>query len=98
VTLLPEHPAWSLEVHYLALGLVAFLSTLAPQRIIMGGGVMQQMHLFPRLRQEVRRLLNDYMPVPALCTQIDTYIVPPALGERAGVLGALALAQVLQST
>lgn len=97
-TLPPEHPAWALEAHYLALGLVAFLSTLAPQRIIMGGGVMQQAHLFPRLRQEVRRLLNDYMPVPALCTQIDTYIVPPALGERAGVLGALALAQALQTT
>jgi fructokinase len=87
-----------LEVHYLALGLIAFLSTLAPQRIIMGGGVMQQTHLFPRLRQEVRHLLNDYIPVPALCTQMDTYIVPPVLGERAGVLGALALAHALQAT
>jgi len=37
-----DHPSWVLEAHYLALGLVAFVCTLAPQRIIMGGGVMHQ--------------------------------------------------------
>jgi len=31
--------------------------------------------------------------VPAILDQIDEYIVPPGLGNRAGVLGAIALAQ-----
>jgi fructokinase len=89
-----DHPAWALEAHYLALGLVAFICTLSPQRIILGGGVMQQYQLFPMIRSEVQELLNGYIQVPAITTDaIDGYIVPPALGGDAGVLGAIALAQ-----
>jgi fructokinase len=91
-TLLDDHPAWALEAHYLALGLVAVICTLMPQRIIMGGGVMQQSQLFPLIQHEVQQLLNGYIQAPALASHIESYIVPPALGERAGVLGALALA------
>jgi fructokinase len=91
-TLPPDHPAWTLEAHYLALGLVNFITPLSPQRIIMGGGVMEQLHLFPRIRREVQTLLNGYIQSPALADEIDAYIVPPALGNRAGVLGAIALA------
>jgi fructokinase len=96
-TLPADHPAWSLEAHYLALGLVTYICTLAPQRILMGGGVMHQAHLFPRLRREVRQLLNDYIQVPELHDQLDAYIVPPALGDQAGVLGAIALAHTVRS-
>jgi len=92
-TLPPDHPAWALEAHYLALGLVAYIVTLSPQRIMLGGGVMAQTHLFPLIRQEVQALLNGYIQSPALLGQIQDYIVPPALGNRAGVLGAIALAQ-----
>ena len=42
---------------------------------------------------EVQALLNGYIQVPAILQQIDAYIVPPALGNRMGVLGALALAE-----
>ena len=91
--LAPDHPAWVLEAHYLALGLVNLVTTLSPQRIVMGGGVMQQAHLFPMIRQEVQSLLNEYVQAPAILEQIDEYIVPPALGGQAGVLGAIALAE-----
>jgi fructokinase len=47
-----------LEAHYLALGLMAYICILSPQRIILGGGVMQQKQLFPLIRQEVQQLLN----------------------------------------
>jgi fructokinase len=92
-TLPSDHPAWALEAHYLALACVTFVCTLSPQRIILGGGVMSQSHLFPLIRQEVQALLNGYVQVPAILQQIDTYIVPPSLGNLVGVLGALALAE-----
>ena len=92
-TLPADHPAWQLEAEYLALGLVNFICTLSPQRIIMGGGVMQQPHLLPLVRRRVRGLLNGYLQVPMILERIDDYIVPPELGNRAGVLGAIALGQ-----
>jgi fructokinase len=92
-TLPSDHPAWALEARYLALGLTNIILTLAPQRIILGGGVMQQPFLFPLVRREVQELLNGYLQMPELLERIDDYIVPPALGNRAGVLGAIALAQ-----
>ena len=93
----PDHPAWLLEAHYLAEALASFICTLSPQRIILGGGVMQQAHLFPLIRQEVPQLLNGYIQSPAILSDIDRYIVPPGLGNRSGVLGAIALAQQLDA-
>lgn len=88
-----DHPGWSLEAHYLALGLGTLICALSPQRVILGGGVMQQGHLFAKIRAAVQARLNGYIQASALLQQIDTYIVPAALGDRAGVVGALALAR-----
>lgn len=88
-----DHPAWQLEARYLALACVSFMCILSPQRIILGGGVMHQRHLFPLIQHEVLSLLNRYIQAPAVLERIDSYIVPPALGNRAGILGALALAE-----
>lgn len=90
----PDHPAWELEAHYLALALHSFICTLSPQRIVLGGGVMAQRQLFPLVQQKTRDYLNGYIQSLAILREIDEYIVPPALGSRAGVLGALALAQL----
>jgi fructokinase len=92
-TLPADHPAWPLEADYLAFGLVNIICILSPQRIIIGGGVMQQPQLLPLVRRRVQELLNNYLPVPAILDHIDDYIVPPGLGDRAGVLGAMALAE-----
>lgn len=89
-----NHPAWELEAHYLALGIVNIVTMLSPQRIILGGGVMQQSQLFPMIREKVQKLLNGYIQSNAITRDIDQYIVPPALGGRAGVLGAIALAEM----
>jgi fructokinase len=88
-----DHPAWILEATYLALGLVNIITCLSPQRIILGGGVMHQAHLFPLLRRRVQELLNNYVKAPSILAKIDDYIVPPQLGDQAGVWGAIALAQ-----
>lgn len=89
----PDHPAWPLEARYLAHALTIFICMLSPQRIILGGGVMHQAQLFPMVRSGVQELLNGYVQAPAILEGIDAYIVPPALGDQAGVLGAIALAR-----
>ncbi len=91
-TLPPEHQAWHLEADYLSLGLVNFICTLSPQRIILGGGVMKQIQLFPMVRERVQHLLNKYVAVPSIISDIDNYIAASSLGNRTGVLGAIALA------
>lgn len=94
--LLPaDHPAWELEADYIAAALVNTILLLSPRRIVLGGGVMQRTHLFPLIRQRVKALLNDYVASPVFEGDLSDYIVPPALGNRSGVLGALAMAQKL---
>jgi fructokinase len=92
-----HHAAWMLEAHYLALGLTSWICTLSPQRIIIGGGVMQQLQLLVMIREQLPPLLNGYINARELTDRIDDYIVPPKLGNRAGVLGALVLAEEAHS-
>ena len=93
-TLPDDHPAWALEAEYIALALNNLIVTHSPQRIILGGGVMAQPQLFPLVRQRVLALLNGYVDAPEILENIDAYIVPPALGNMAGILGAIALAKI----
>src|SRR5262249_55166766 len=44
-----NHIAWEIESRYLAMACVNALLWTAPRKIILGGGVMQQAHLFPRI-------------------------------------------------
>ncbi len=94
-TLAADHAAWGLEAHYLALALVGFVCTLSPQRLILGGGVMEQPQLLPLIRRELKALLNGYIQAPEVLDDIDGYVVAPALGGRAGAIGALVLAEEL---
>jgi fructokinase len=90
-----EHPGWQLEARYIALALANLIYTVSPMRIILGGGVMQRSHLFPIIREEVNRLLNNYPPLPGTFGWLDRLIVPPGLGTRSGILGSMALARSL---
>jgi len=87
-----DHPAWNEEAHFIALALCNYIFILSPDLLILGGGVMQQAQLFPLIRKKVLHLLNDYIQSNTITTNIDHYIVPPLLGSKAGMLGALALA------
>lgn len=81
--------AWELEARYLALGLVSVISVLSPQRIIIGGGVSFGPNLLPLVQREIVQLMNGYLAA-------DPNVAHPALGSRAGVLGAIALAETAQ--
>jgi len=86
------HPQWEIQADYLGQLCAQLVLTVSPQRIILGGGVMSQARLFPLIRQRVRHWLGGYIDRGDILTGIDEYVVPPGLGDRAGVLGALVLA------
>jgi fructokinase len=92
-TLPPEHPAWKLEAHYIALALANLILILSPRRIVLGGGVMKNLSLFPLIREKALEHLNGYVQSPELQQRLNQYIVPPLLGSQAGVLGSIALAE-----
>lgn len=85
---------WELEAEYLALGVVNVICIASPQRVILGGGVMKQPSLLPLVRARVRELIAGYIVARELADGLDEYIVGPALGDRAGVLGAIELARL----
>jgi len=87
----PDHPAWPMEAFYIGQALASAIVLLSPKKVILGGGVMHQKQLFPLIRGEVRRNLNGYVAHDAILKHIDDYIVPPGLGDNAGLCGALAL-------
>jgi fructokinase len=88
----PGHPAWELEARYLGLALSNLTCTVAPQGIVLGGGVVEQPHLLELIRRETERRLNGYIQSPWLKPGLEDYILRAGLGRRAGVLGAIALA------
>ena len=87
-----DDPVWALEARYLALGLANIVTVLSPQRIVLGGGVLRHPALLGRVRGELQTTLAGYVRASAITEAVEQFIVAPALGERAGVLGALALA------
>jgi fructokinase len=83
-----DHEAWLLEARQLAAGLANLVVVLSPERLVVGGGVMQHAPLLMRVRAELAAQLGGYVPLPPL----EEFLVAPALGGRSGILGALALA------
>ncbi len=90
---LTDEAPWELEAHYLALGIANVVCMVSPERVILGGGVMKQPSLLPRVRKRLQEFLAGYFEAPELRDGIDDFVVRPGLGDRAGVLGAIALAQ-----
>ncbi len=52
---------------------------------------MKQKQLFPLIREEVRKMLNNYLAKDEILLDNDDYIVAPILGDSAGLAGAIAL-------
>lgn len=88
-----DHPAWDLEAEYIAQALASYSFTLSPQRIIIGGGVGSLEHLLPKIQQKTKEYINSYIQSYIILEHIETYIVNPGLGNRSGMLGAIALAE-----
>jgi len=90
---LPEdHPEWDRLARYLAHFAANLILSLAPRKLIFGGGVLSHEPLLPLIRRHVRQILNDYLSHPLMHDDCKDLLVAPALGEDAGLSGALALA------
>ena len=83
-----DHPTFAIEAYYLAQMCVNLIMTLSPERIILGGGVMQRESLIKQVRAETLRLLGGYIQHPAILEHIDEYIVTPDLFPVSGLVGS----------
>jgi fructokinase len=82
------HPAWETQAWYLAHGILALLAIVSPSRVIVGGGVSQAEGLHRKINRRLREIAAEYFP-----HMLDEdYVVPPALGQEAGICGAFLLA------
>ncbi len=88
-----DDPAWDLEARYLAYGISGLVLALSPKRVVLGGGVMKQARLLPKVRRAFVDVLNGYVDVPDIVEHVDDYLVLSALDQRAGLYGALVLAE-----
>ena len=70
-------------------GLANLVLTLSPHRIVVGGGVAKTPGFHTEVNLRMQHWLGNYVDIP------HDFVVPPSLGDRAGVAGGLALAQDL---
>jgi fructokinase len=82
---------WEMEAHYLAQAIANYILILSPKKVIVGGGVMKQTQLFPLVREKVKEILGGYVQSEQILEKMDEYIVPPGLGDNAGLAGAMGL-------
>ncbi|MBR1476395.1 MAG: ROK family protein [Lachnospiraceae bacterium] len=82
---------WEMEAYYIAQALANIIVILSPKRIILGGGVMHRMELFPLIREKTAENLNGYLKTKELAS-MDEYIVPASLNDDQGIMGCIKLA------
>ncbi len=83
-----NHEAWKKEAQLLSFGIVNIISNHSPDKIVLGGGVMNQKHLFELIRLNVEDIWKGYTPLG----NISNLILEPALGNNSGIVGSLSLA------
>ena len=92
-----DSEAWGLFARYTGQALLNLSLVTSPRRLVLGGGMAKggrlgRERLFGMIRDEVRRAANGYIASPLFGERIGEYIVPPGLGDDAGVCGAMAMA------
>lgn len=87
-----DDPVWETVVHALAGLAHALVLTSLPERILIGGGVLEtRPELFGRLRRRLVESLGGYGFADRIAADPEDFLRPPGLGGRAGPLGAVAL-------
>jgi fructokinase len=84
-----DSDVWDIQAYYIAQ--VAYVVTLdlAPQKIILGGGVFSQPHMIERVRKHFTSINNGYVVTPKL----DDYLLLPSIANNgSATVGNFALA------
>lgn len=84
--------------YYLAQLLAAVTYAVAPDRIILGGGVLQMPGLLQATRERLAEVIGGALDQHSLTRPDSGYVCSPALADLAGVQGALFLAHDLVRT
>jgi fructokinase len=92
-TIADDDPVWEIIAGYLAQMAAALTYMLAPQRIVLGGGVGARAHLLGRVRSALHAELGGYLSHLDTDGMLENYLQAPGLGDRSGVLGGIALAK-----
>lgn len=87
----PDHPAWELEAQYIASAIVNLVLCYNPQKVILGGGVMKQTQLLPRIRELCNKKMNGYT-APQMESDPE-FVILQQLHDISGAYGAVLLAQ-----
>ena len=86
-----DDPVWDGVAHALAQLCHTLVLTGIPRRIVMGGGVLTGTpHLLPRIRAKLVASIAGYGAAD-LIEPVERFVVPAALGNNAGPLGAIEL-------
>ena len=90
--ILSDDPVWDVEAYYIAQSAVYATVTFRPQVIVYGGGVFSNDFMLKKVKEEFKKLLNNYLPIP----NVDDYIVTPAIENNgSATLGNFVLAKKL---
>ncbi|MBR3539028.1 MAG: ROK family protein [Eubacterium sp.] len=89
--LVDKPEVWEYEADYIAQAVMMLILSVSPKKVILGGGVMHQLQLFPLIRAKVAEKLNGYLVTKELDNP-DQYIVPAGCNDDQGIMGAIKLA------
>jgi fructokinase len=97
IDLLDSHPIWDVVANQLAHLCNTLVMVASPQKISIGGGVMNRAMLYDKIRARFLAINNGYVQNRALeagFDGLDQFIAPSHFGAQAGIVGASFLAMV----
>ncbi len=88
-----DDPVWELTGRYVAQLCHNLVLVASPRKILLGGGVGSHPEVLAAARRHLHTYLGGYIEALSGQSACDALIEAPGLGDRAGVLGAILLAQ-----
>ncbi len=86
-----DHIGWRIIADYMAQACQSLILTIRPEKILLGGGLMQATHIIPHTQDRVIGRLKGYAGISH--QEIRSVIGSPELGDNAGLLGGFYMGQ-----
>ena len=89
-----DDPCWDAVEHALGELVSSIAMMLSSRRVVLGGGVLRRPRVLSGVRRRAETALRRYLTRPPF-DDVHTFVQPAALGQDAGLIGALRLAELL---